>query len=66
MKTLNISEIHKRLNQIEKSMVTRQELGQVIETMAIFSNEDTMNQIRNSERDISKNNFKEINSVEDI
>ena len=66
METLNISEIHKRLNQIEKSMVTRQELGQTIETMAIFSNEDTMNQIRNSERDISKNNFKEINSVEDI
>jgi len=66
METLNISEIHKRLNQIEKSMVTRQELVQAIETMAIFSNENTMSQIRNSERDISKNNFKEINSVEDI
>lgn len=66
MKTIDISEINKRLNQIEESMITKQELERVIETIAVLSNEDTINQIRNSEEDISKGNFRIINSVKEI
>lgn len=66
MKTIDISEINKRLNQIEESMITKQELERVIETIAVLSNEDTINQIRNSEEDISKGKFRIINSVKEI
>ena len=66
METIDISAISERLKQIENSMVTQQELGQAIETISILSNASTMEQIQNSERDISKGNFKEVNSVEDL
>ena len=66
METIDASEINRRLNQIEESMITRQEFKKIIETIAVLSNEDTMNQIRNSEEDISKDKFKIINSVKDI
>ena len=66
METMNISEVNQRLKQIEESMVTKEELEQAMETVAILSNEETMEQIKSSEEDISKGDFKEVNSVEDL
>ncbi|GBE20034.1 MAG TPA: hypothetical protein ENG87_02405 [Candidatus Pacearchaeota archaeon] len=66
MKTIDILEINRRLNQIEESMITKQELEKFIETIAILSNENTMNQIRNSEEDISKGKFRIINSIKEL
>jgi len=66
MGTINIQGINERLKQIENSMVTRQELEEAMETIAILSNEDTMEQIKLSEEDISKGNFKEVISVDDL
>ena len=37
-----------------------------IETASIMSNENTMNQIIGSEKDIKEGNTKEVSSVEDI
>ncbi|MBT4135511.1 hypothetical protein HOD75_03485 [archaeon] len=59
-------EILEKLNKIQQSMVTKEELSQIVETIEINSNEDTMNQIKNSESDMTKGNFKEINSTEDL
>ena len=64
--TIKISEIYDKLNQIEQTMATKQELMQAMETIAVLSNEDTMEQIKNSEENIDNGNFKEVNSVEDI
>lgn len=66
METINPTDINDRLNQIEQSMVTKDELNSVIETISILSNSDTMRQIRESEEEISNNDFREINSVEEI
>ena len=54
------------LVRIENTMVTRRQFEQVIESIAMMSNEDTMFQIENSEIDFNKGNFKEINSVDDL
>jgi len=66
MEQITNQEVLKKLNQIEKTMATKQELEQAMETMAVTFNENTIEQIKNSELDITKGNFKEINSVEDL
>ena len=55
-----------KLNKIQQSMVTKEQLSQIIETMAVTFNEDTMEQINNSELDMTSGNFREINSVKDL
>lgn len=52
--TMNIKEIYEKLKQIERTMATKQELAQTIETVCVLSNEDTMNQIESSENDIQR------------
>jgi len=66
METINTSDVNQRLRQIEESMVTKEDLDQAMETVAVLSNEDTMEQIKNSEEDTSNGNFKEVNSIEDL
>lgn len=44
--------IIEKLREIEKSMVTKQELELTLETIAVLSNEETMRQIKESENDI--------------
>jgi len=64
--TMNISDVYKKLKEIERTMATKQEVSQAIETILVLSNEDTMNQIISSENDIKDGRFKEINSSEDL
>ena len=63
---INFNKIFKELKKIEQSMVTRNEMSRFIETLEILSNPDTMQQIRDSEKDISLGNIKEINSASDL
>ena len=63
---MNISDVYKKLKEIERTMATKQEVSQAIETILVLSNEDTMNQIISSENDIKDGRFKEINSSEDL
>ena len=58
--------IYRKLKMIESSMVTKEELSRVLESAIIFSNEDTMRQIEESEKDIRSGRIKKINSVNDI
>ena len=51
---------------IEKSMVTKNELDSALESVMVYSNEDTMRQIKESEKDIKSGKVKKINSVKDI
>lgn len=61
-----IAAIRRELKQIEKQMVTREELDSWVETLEVLSNEDTMRQIRESEKDFAEGRFEEITSVYDM
>ena len=66
METVNLKDIYQKLMEIEKSMATKNELAETIETIFVLSNENTMKQIELSEEDIWGGKFKIINSVRDL
>ncbi|MEK6926494.1 MAG: hypothetical protein AABW50_04415 [Nanoarchaeota archaeon] len=65
-KTINIEELSRKLKIIEQSMVTKKELDSALKSIMIYSNEDTMRQIEESEKDIKSGKTKKINSIKDI
>ena len=65
-RTINLWDIYRKLKIIEQSMITKKELDSAIESAMIFSNEDTIRQIEESEKDIKSGKVKKINSVKDI
>ena len=66
MESVNLTDIYKKLKEIERNMATKRELAQTMETFCILSNEDTLHQIESSEEDIKRGKFKQISSVEDL
>ena len=66
MESINLMDIYKKLKEIERNMATKEELANAMETICILSNEDTMQQIESSEKDIKRRKFKEIGSIEDL
>ena len=66
MEAVNLKDIYRKLTEIEKSMATKNELAETIETIFVLSNENTMKQIELSEEDIRGGKFKVINSVRDL
>jgi len=65
-KAINLVDIYAELKKIEEKMITKEELDQAMETVAVLSNVDTMAQIEASEKDITAGKVKEINSVADL
>lgn len=63
---INPELIYEKLLEMQKNMITRNEMNNIFETIQILSNQDTMRQIRESEKDIRKGNVWEINSVSDL
>ena len=63
---MNLKNIYFELMQIKRLMVTKNEINNLLETISILGSQDTMNQISESEKDISTGRTKEINSVKDI
>ena len=66
MESVNLMAIYTKLKDIERNMATKRELAQTMETFCILSNEDTLQQIESSKRDIKRGKFKQISSVEDL
>ncbi len=64
--TVTINKIYDELKAIERKMVTKEEMEQILETMEILSNPDTMEQIRQSEEEIKSGKVKEVKSARDI
>ncbi len=64
--SISLSDIYEKLKKIERTMATKQELTEAFETIAVLSNDDTMNQIESSESDIKRGKFKQIRSVNDM
>ena len=65
-KGINVESIYKKLKAMETSMVTKDELNFILETFMILSNDETMSQIEESEKNIRLGNVKKIDSVADI
>ena len=64
--TINLENIHSELIQIKRTMVTKNEINNFLETISILGNDETMSQIFESEKDIITGRIKEINSAKDI
>ena len=64
--TVTMNKIYDELKQIEKKIVTKEEMEKILETVEIISNQNTMEQIRQSEEDIQAGRIKKITSVRDI
>ena len=65
-KVINLNELYRKIRVIEQSMVTKKELESALESVMVFSNEETMIQIEESEKDILAGKVRKINSVKDI
>jgi len=63
---MNLAELYKKLRIIEQSMVTKKELDTALESVMVFSNEETMKQIEGSEEDIKAGRVRKINSVSEL
>jgi hypothetical protein len=64
--SINLDKLNRELTTIKQSMVTRRELEQLLETIAVLSNKDTMTQIEKSEEDIKNGRIKKVFSVADL
>jgi len=65
-KMINLEELNRKLKVIEENMVTKNELNFALETIMVFSNEDTIRQIKQSDDDILSGRTKKINFVDEI
>ncbi len=64
--TVTIEDVYQELKTIERTMVTRQDLDALIDTVEILSNPKTMAALRKSDLDIKEGRVKEVSSVEEL
>jgi len=57
---ITINKIYDELKTIERKMVTKEGMERILETIEILSNQDAMEQIRQSEEDIRTGSVKEV------
>ena len=66
MEQITNKEIIEKLRHIERTMEKKKEFEEAFETFAVLSNEETMQQIKNSERDIKEGKTRKINNIREI
>jgi len=64
--TVTIEDIYQELKTIERTMVTREDLDALIDSVEILSNPKTMAALRKSDLDIKEGRVKEVSSVEEL
>lgn len=64
--TVTIEDVYQELKAIERTMVTREDLDALIDTVEILSNPKTMAALRKSDLDIKEGRVKEVSSVEEL
>ena len=65
-KSVSMQKVYQELREIKAQMVSKEELGSLLETFEILHNQETMRQIRASEEDIKTGRTKRIRSVKDL
>ena len=63
---VTIDEVYQEIKKIQETMVRREDLEDLIDTIEILSNPETMETIKRSESDITAGRVKEISSVDDL
>ncbi len=63
---INLEILYNELKKLERIMITRDEMNRFMETFEILSNQNTMRQLNDSEKDIALGNVKEVNSVSEL
>ena len=64
--TVTIEDVFQELKTIERTMVTREDLDAIIDSIEILSNPKTMAALRKSDLDIKEGRVKEVSSVEEL
>ena len=64
--TVTIEDVYQELKTIERTMVTREDLDAIIDSIEILSNPKTMAALRKSDLDIKEGRVKEVSSVEEL
>ena len=63
---ISLKDVYDELKRIEKNMVTKEEVGELLETVAILGNTETMQQLAGSKRDIQLKRTNKINSAANL
>ncbi len=63
---VTIEDVYQELKTIERTMVKREDLDALIDTVEILSNPKTMAALRKSDLDIKEGRVKEVSSVEEL
>ncbi len=58
--------IKKEITEIKERMVTKEDFESIIETWEILHNEETMDQIRQSEKEIAEGKTKKFTNMRDL
>jgi PHD/YefM family antitoxin component YafN of YafNO toxin-antitoxin module len=63
---VTIDEVYQEIKKIRETMVRREDLEALVDTIEILNNPKTMEIIKQSESDIAAGRVKEISSVDDL
>lgn len=63
---VTIDELYHEIKKIQETMVRREDLGALLDTIEILSNPETMAAIQKSEEDIAAGRYREISSIDDL
>jgi hypothetical protein len=64
--SITIEDVYQELKTIERTMVTREDLDALIDSVEILSNPKTMEALRRSDLDIKEGRVKKVSSVEEM
>ncbi|MBR1369656.1 hypothetical protein RJ53_09280 [Methanocalculus chunghsingensis] len=64
--SVTIDEVYSEIKKIQDTMVRREDLDILLDTIEILSNPETMAKIQKSEDDIAAGRFREISSIDDL
>ena len=63
---ITLKQVFDELKEIERKMITKEEIEALVDTMEIMGNQHTMKQIAQSEEDIKHGRVKAIYAVKDM
>ena len=66
LETVTLKDVYRELREIKQRMVSKEEVQQLLETIEILHNPQTMRQIRASEEDIRAGRTKLVRGMKDL
>jgi len=66
VEAITLKQVFDELKEIERKMITKEEIEALVDTMEIMGNQHTMKQIAQSDEDIKHGRVKTIHAVKDM